>query len=132
MFSGTGGQIRPFCDLGKGVPSGADRLALGERGPHIPVHWNLAQVGGVSGMQRTEFTEDFIDPVFPERGLRKADALGQQDGVCRDAIYFGGGEVDLPRPPWDIAFTIDRNVFRGHASLNISIKAVRAAESREG
>ncbi|MEM9237136.1 MAG: single-stranded-DNA-specific exonuclease RecJ, partial [Verrucomicrobiota bacterium] len=26
----------------------------------------------------------------------------------QDAVYFGGGEVDLPDPPWDIAFTIDR------------------------
>lgn len=51
----------------------------------------------------------------------------QQNGVRRDAIYFGGGDIDLPRPPWDMAFTIDRNVYRGRASLNISIRAVRKA-----
>lgn len=31
----------------------------------------------------------------------------------QDAVYFGGGEHELPDPPWDIAFTIDRNTFRG-------------------
>ncbi|MGJ8696223.1 MAG: single-stranded-DNA-specific exonuclease RecJ [Verrucomicrobiaceae bacterium] len=45
----------------------------------------------------------------------------------RDAIFFGGGANQLPDPPWDIAFTIDRNVFRGRASLQISIQRVRAS-----
>lgn len=45
----------------------------------------------------------------------------------RDAIFFGGGANPLPDPPWDIAFTIDRNVFRGRASLQISIQHVRAS-----
>jgi len=44
----------------------------------------------------------------------------------RDAIFFGGGVHDLPDPPWDIAFTVDRNVFRGKVSLQISIQNVRA------
>jgi single-stranded-DNA-specific exonuclease len=47
----------------------------------------------------------------------------------RDAIFFGGGAHSLPDPPWDIAFTVDRNVFRGRASLQISIQNVRAATS---
>lgn len=47
----------------------------------------------------------------------------------RSAIFFGGGACDLPDPPWDIAFTVDRNVFRGRTSIQISIQKVRAAES---
>lgn len=47
----------------------------------------------------------------------------------RCAIFFGGGAYDLPDPPWDIAFTVDRNVFRGRTSIQISIQKVRAAES---
>ncbi|WP_193214916.1 single-stranded-DNA-specific exonuclease RecJ [Luteolibacter marinus] len=46
----------------------------------------------------------------------------------QDAVYFGGGEVVLPDPPWDIAFTIDRNTFRGRTSLQIIMQDVRAAE----
>ncbi len=46
-----------------------------------------------------------------------------------DAVYFGGGERDLPDPPWDVAFTIDRNTFRGRTSLQLVIQDVRAAGS---
>ncbi|HBE95930.1 MAG TPA: single-stranded-DNA-specific exonuclease RecJ [Verrucomicrobiales bacterium] len=45
----------------------------------------------------------------------------------RDAIFFGGGASDLPDPPWDVTFTVDRNVFRGRVSVQISIQHVRAA-----
>ncbi len=52
----------------------------------------------------------------------------RQGLVERDAIFFGGAEVNLPNPPWDIAFNIDRNVFRGKASLSISIREIRSHE----
>ena len=51
-----------------------------------------------------------------------------QAGVVRDAIFFNGVDHDLPRPPWDIAFTILRNEFRGRVSLQMNVKAVRSAE----
>jgi single-stranded-DNA-specific exonuclease len=85
------------------------------------------------------FGNENEQPVFLSRGVQlieeprllKGNHLKlqlAQEGVVREAIYFGGGEIDLPRPPWDVAFTIDRNVYRGRASLNISIKAVRTSE----
>lgn len=46
----------------------------------------------------------------------------------QDAVYFGGGEHPLPDPPWDIAFTIDRNTFRGRTTLQLIIQDVRSAE----
>lgn len=45
----------------------------------------------------------------------------------QDAVFFGGGEYPLPDPPWDIAFTIDRNTFRGRTTLQLNIQDVRAA-----
>ncbi|MDF1812169.1 MAG: single-stranded-DNA-specific exonuclease RecJ [Verrucomicrobiales bacterium] len=50
-----------------------------------------------------------------------------QDGVLRDAIYFNSADLDLPNPPWDIAFNIDRNEFRGLSQLSITLQAVRKA-----
>jgi single-stranded-DNA-specific exonuclease len=47
----------------------------------------------------------------------------------QDSVFFGGGEYPLPNPPWDIAFTIDRNNFRGKTTLQLIIQDVRAAES---
>lgn len=51
----------------------------------------------------------------------------RQDYEERDAIFFGGGANDLPDPPWDVTFMVDRNVFRGRVSVQISIQHVRAA-----
>jgi single-stranded-DNA-specific exonuclease len=46
----------------------------------------------------------------------------------QDAVFFGGGEHPLPDPPWDVAFTIDRNHFRGRTTLQLIIQDVRTAE----
>lgn len=43
-----------------------------------------------------------------------------------DAVYFGGGETPLPDPPWDVAFNIDRNTYRGRTSLQLVIQDVQA------
>jgi single-stranded-DNA-specific exonuclease len=47
----------------------------------------------------------------------------------QDAVFFGGGEYPLPDPPWDVAFTIDRNTFRGRTTLQLIIQDVRATEA---
>jgi len=44
----------------------------------------------------------------------------------QDAVFFGGGEKALPDPPWDVAFTIDRNTFRGRTTLQLIVQDVRA------
>jgi single-stranded-DNA-specific exonuclease len=47
----------------------------------------------------------------------------------QDAVFFGGGEHELPKLPWDIAFTIDRNTFRGKTTLQIIMQDIRGEES---
>jgi len=51
----------------------------------------------------------------------------QQAGCWHDAMFFGAGQRELPRmeEPWDIAFTINRNVYRGRTSLQIVTQDVR-------
>ena len=56
--------------------------------------------------------------------LRLSLRQGQHE---KSAVFFGGGERDLPAPPWDIAFTIDRNTFRGNTTLQITIQDVMAS-----
>ena len=79
-------------------------------------------------------------PIFMSRNVMLTDAprhlqgnhlrLGLRQGTCEcDAMYFNGGSVKLPDPPWDIAFTIDRNVWRGRTTLSISIQDIRPAAS---
>ena len=50
----------------------------------------------------------------------------KQNECWRDAMFFGAGQRKLPEQPWDIAFTINRNVFRGRTSLQMVIQDVRA------
>ena len=52
----------------------------------------------------------------------------RQDGVTREAMYFGGNEEPLPLPPWDIAFTVNRNEWRGRVSLQMIVEDIRSAE----
>lgn len=51
-----------------------------------------------------------------------------QDGIEHEAIYFHAAGMPLPKPPWDIAFTIDRNQFRGQEKLSVVLQAIRAAK----
>ena len=50
----------------------------------------------------------------------------KQKECWRTAMFFGAGERELPPQPWDIAFTINRNVFRGRTNLQIVIQDVRS------
>jgi len=43
------------------------------------------------------------------------------------AIFFDGASHDLPRPPWDIAFRLERNEFNGRVDPQMQIVAIRAA-----
>lgn len=51
-----------------------------------------------------------------------------QDGIEHEAIYFHAAGMHLPKPPWDIAFTIDRNQFRGQEKLSVILQAIRSAK----
>lgn len=54
--------------------------------------------------------------------------LRQDEAIC-DAIYFSGAEINLPNPPWDVAFSILRNDFRGKVSIQMNIKAIRSSSA---
>ncbi len=77
-------------------------------------------------------------PVFMSRGIMLTTAprhlqgnhlrLSLRQGDCEcSAMFFNGGNVALPDPPWDIAFTIDRNIWKGRSSLSMSIQDIRPA-----
>ena len=49
----------------------------------------------------------------------------KQEECWREAMFFSAAKREMPEQPWDIAFTISRNVFRGRTSLQIVIQDVR-------
>ena len=71
-----------------------------------------------------------ISPAGEPRVLKEKHlslSLRQNGSRCQ-AIYFGGALHELPRPPWDIAFKIERNEFRESVSVQIQIVAIRTCE----
>ena len=89
-------------------------------------------------------------PMFVTRGVapvvRTARAQGKtpfqfmlrQAGTARNAgrirysaatpaIFFGGAQQPLPPPPWDVAFQVEANEYRGETKLQVQVQAVRAA-----
>ena len=52
----------------------------------------------------------------------------RQEYCEHDAMFFGAADRVLPDPPWDLAFTIDRNTFRGRTSLQMTVREVRASQ----
>lgn len=82
---------------------------------------------GNSNPQPLFMSSDVFPTEPPKRvGTNHLKLFMRQGIVERDAIFFNGAQRELPNPPWDIAFTIDRNVYRGRASLSISIQEIRS------
>ena len=80
-------------------------------------------------------------PVFMSRNVMLNDAPRhlsgnhlrlylRQGAYEQDATFFNAGDLRLPDPPWDIAFTIDRNVWKGRTYLSVFIQDIRPAERR--
>lgn len=83
------------------------------------------------------FGLDNPQPVFFARGVGVADEprilkekhlsfLLQQGREQRRAMFFGAAEMELPPPPWEVAFQIERNEWQGRVSVDLHLRAIRA------
>jgi len=63
--------------------------------------------------------------VLKEKHLRLAFAGGRRQPVS--AIFFNGAEQPLPRPPWDVAFHLERNEYNGRVEAQMQVVAIRSA-----
>lgn len=78
-------------------------------------------------------------PVFFARGVTSAAEprvmkekhrsllLRQDRAQCR-AVWWNSADEPLPRPPWDVAFTVARNEWNGTVETQMEIRAMRSAE----
>lgn len=62
--------------------------------------------------------------VIKEKHLRLQFPAGRQR---IDSIFFNGAQHPLPRPPWDIAFHLERNCYNGRVTPQLQILDLRAA-----
>ena len=89
---------------------------------------DLLQPFGISNHQPAFFARS-VTPTAEPRVLKEKHLsinLRQNGSRCQ-AIYFNGAARELPRPPWDIAFRIERNEFRDAVSVQVQIIAIRTA-----
>ncbi|MGC6565729.1 MAG: single-stranded-DNA-specific exonuclease RecJ [Akkermansiaceae bacterium] len=126
-FAGFVNEMTEGEDLAPTVHVDAE-VSLGELSLDFLSSYELLQPFGSSNPQ----------PIFMARGIWLTEPprrlknnhlrLFLRQGYDeRDAIFFGGANNPLPDPPWDVAFTVDRNVFRGRVNVQISIQNVRAS-----
>ena len=85
---------------------------------------------GTSNSQPLLFSRG-VSPVSAPRVLKEKhlslELRGR--GSKRRAIWFNGALDELPRPPWDVAYTVNRNTWQGRDEAQIQIVAVRSAEA---
>lgn len=83
---------------------------------------------GTSNTQPLLFSRG-VSPVSAPRVLKEKhlslELRGR--GSKRRAIWFNGALDELPRPPWDVAYTVNRNTWQGRDEAQIQIVAVRSA-----
>jgi single-stranded-DNA-specific exonuclease len=91
-------------------------------------HYELLEPFGNSNPQPIFMSRNVMLSEPPRHLQGNHLRLSLRQGSCEcDAMYFNGGHVRLPDPPWDIAFTIDRNVWRGRTTVSMSIQDIRPA-----
>ncbi len=71
-----------------------------------------------------------VTPVAEPRVLKEKHLRIGFPGAPRqtvNAIFFSGAGQPLPRPPWDVAFHLERNVWNGRVEAQMNVVAIRPA-----
>ncbi len=114
-------QLHPAIYLDAEVP--LDEVGMGLLEAH-----DLLQPFGMGNPQPMLWAHG-VTPTKDPRVLAEKHLLFEllQSGSRVPAIFFGAAHTPLPPSPWDIAYQIERNEFRGTVSAQVQIHALRGA-----
>lgn len=115
--------LRPALRIDAEVP--ADSLNL----DFLEAHEMLQPYGAANAQPL--FVMRGVTPVETPRVMKEkhlAVRFGRNGREVR-AVWFDGAREELPRPPWDVAFQVGPNDYRGLRRLQVTMRAVRASSS---
>jgi single-stranded-DNA-specific exonuclease len=94
------------------------------------LRWHeMLQPFGNGNPQPLFFARD-VEPVAPPRVVSEKHLVLRlrQRNYHQRAVYFDSAKLQLPQPPWDIAFRIRSGEYEGEPRLEIQVEALREAE----
>ncbi|MGB8355097.1 MAG: single-stranded-DNA-specific exonuclease RecJ [Chthoniobacteraceae bacterium] len=103
-------------------------VEIGELDLDFLGHHEKLQPFGIGNPQPLFFARG-VKPFEEPRVLKEKHLLFnlRQNGSKTSAIFFNGAATELPRPPWDVAFRVERNEFRENVTCQVQIVALRGA-----
>ncbi len=80
-----------------------------------------------NGNPQPLFCARAVEPVAPPQIVKEKHLILRlrQKNFHQRAVYFDGARLELPRPPWDVAFQIRADEFEGQARLGLQVHALR-------
>jgi single-stranded-DNA-specific exonuclease len=83
---------------------------------------------GTSNSQPLLFSRG-VTPISTPRVLKEKHLRLElkSSGHRREAIWFNASLDELPRPPWDVAYTVNRNTWQGRDEAQVQIVAIRSS-----
>ncbi|MEI8294201.1 MAG: single-stranded-DNA-specific exonuclease RecJ [bacterium] len=104
-------------------------LALDDIDSSVLESQDLLEPFGNSNTQPVMFSRSVAPAGEPRLMKEKHLRIELQCGRRRvPAVYFNAPVDSMPRPPWDIAYTLDWNVWQGRSEPQLRIVEVRHAE----
>lgn len=115
-------QLRPILRLDAELTLADISLAL------LSQHDSL-QPFGMGNPQPTFFVRGVTLVSEPRVMKEKHLSLQLRQGRHQArAVWFNSAKQELPRPPWDVAFYLERNEYQGFVSPQMQLCAVRSSE----
>ncbi|MBA2743065.1 MAG: hypothetical protein H0U43_01925 [Chthoniobacterales bacterium] len=96
---------------------------------HDLLRWHeMLEPFGSGNLQPTFFARE-VEPVATPQVIKEKHLVlrMRQRNYHARAIYFDGANVELPKPPWDVAFRVQSDEYDGEKRLQLHVQALRAA-----
>jgi len=93
------------------------------------LHWHEMLQPFGNGNRQPIFVSSAVEMARPPRiiGERHLDLRLKKERAIRRAIFFDGAAATLPPGPWDVAFELHSNSYRGETEVDLQVKALRSA-----